>query len=244
MDINTTMIDIVVAQYNENLTWLTRLEGVVAPFAKHNIVVYSKGSTTKEPDTNYKNTNLIPMKTIRLPNVGRETHSYLTHIIERYDTLADCTMFVQGYIGDHIGVDVDPIVWMKERIAEACASESSWVSGGSGLSQDAENHAEGAYSSQYTFNVHHHKGNVLNEKGEVFGDWLQGLGTIEPFYQRNHHPHIIWYKGACFAATREAIRRVPLKVWQAIHASVSHDVNPIGCYFMERAWYHLMAGGC
>jgi hypothetical protein len=36
-----------------------------------------------------------------LPNVGREAHTYLTHILERYDSLADITVFCQGHPFDH-----------------------------------------------------------------------------------------------------------------------------------------------
>jgi hypothetical protein len=37
-----------------------------------------------------------------LPNVGREAHAYLHHIVGRYDTLADITVFAQGKPFDHV----------------------------------------------------------------------------------------------------------------------------------------------
>ncbi len=46
---------------------------------------------------------------IQLPNVGRETHTYLHHIVSRYDSLADWTVFSQaaepsfGYKGHGLG---------------------------------------------------------------------------------------------------------------------------------------------
>ena len=38
---------------------------------------------------------------LSFPNVGREAHSYLTHLIERYDSLAAVTIFCQGRPFDH-----------------------------------------------------------------------------------------------------------------------------------------------
>ncbi|KAG1674943.1 hypothetical protein FOA52_014737 [Chlamydomonas sp. UWO 241] len=37
-----------------------------------------------------------------LPNIGREAHTYLHHIVSRYADLADLTIFVQGDPYDHI----------------------------------------------------------------------------------------------------------------------------------------------
>ncbi len=76
------MQDIVVARYNENLDWLNLIP-------KHfNIIIYNKGDTL----TNIKNN----WKIIQLQNIGRESHTYLQHIINNYDTLADKTVFCQG----------------------------------------------------------------------------------------------------------------------------------------------------
>ena len=44
-----------------------------------------------------------------LPNVGRESHAYLSHIVDNYDSLADWTVFTQastpsfGYRGHRSG---------------------------------------------------------------------------------------------------------------------------------------------
>ena len=59
-----------------------------------------------------------------LPNVGREAHTYLTHLLERYDSLPDITVFCQGHPFDHApdfharlralaeGTEtVDPFLW-------------------------------------------------------------------------------------------------------------------------------------
>ena len=67
-------------------------------------LVYGKSENAKAPSSLPDNTKLI-----MLPNVGRESHSYLHHVVEHYDDLADWTVFSQagvpsfGYNGHRAG---------------------------------------------------------------------------------------------------------------------------------------------
>jgi hypothetical protein len=69
--------EIVIARYNEDLSWTKKLPNSIK------ITIYNKG-------------NDIDYPCIKLPNVGRESHTYLYHIIENYNNLADQTIFCQG----------------------------------------------------------------------------------------------------------------------------------------------------
>jgi hypothetical protein len=75
-------LELAVARYNENLNWLRRVPRAFR------VTVYDK-SGDRLPDT------------MALPNIGREAHTYLWHIVERYDSLADLTIFCQGKPFDH-----------------------------------------------------------------------------------------------------------------------------------------------
>jgi hypothetical protein len=72
--------EIVVARYNENLDWLKKIK----KSKDIKITVYNKGKDD------------IDVPFIPLPNIGRESHTYLYHIINNYDNLADQTIFCQG----------------------------------------------------------------------------------------------------------------------------------------------------
>ena len=72
--------EIVVARYNENLDWLKKIK----KSKDLKITVYNKGN------------NDINVPFISLANIGRESHTYLYHIINNYDNLADQTIFCQG----------------------------------------------------------------------------------------------------------------------------------------------------
>jgi hypothetical protein len=81
---NNLNITIVVARYNKDLNWLEEI-----PW---NYLVYNKGENNL-PDW-IKNV-------IKLPNVGREAHTYLTYIVDNYDNFPDFIIFVQDDPFDH-----------------------------------------------------------------------------------------------------------------------------------------------
>ncbi len=82
-------IDLVISWYNEDLSFLLNDE-----FKKYrdefNIIIYNKGPKIENKELN--NLGLI----IDLPNVGRECHTNLYHIIENYNELAEITIFLPG----------------------------------------------------------------------------------------------------------------------------------------------------
>jgi len=80
---DSTLYEIVVAHYNEDLRWLSN-------YPTHTLQVYSKGNLSN-----------IPCIQHTLPNIGREAHTYLQYIINRYDTLPQLVLFTQGRISDH-----------------------------------------------------------------------------------------------------------------------------------------------
>ena len=81
-ELTSNKLKFVIARYQENLEWANG----VSPS-----IVYNK-------DTSPHN-SIHPV--ISLPNVGREGHTYLHHIITNYDSLDDYTVFLQGYPFDH-----------------------------------------------------------------------------------------------------------------------------------------------
>lgn len=75
-------VDVVVARYREDLSWLKRLPTDFRP------VVYDKGGDS-------------PIAAESLPNRGREAQTYLHHIVTRYEHLPEWTVFCQGFPFDH-----------------------------------------------------------------------------------------------------------------------------------------------
>jgi hypothetical protein len=75
-------LELVVAHCREDLSWLRKVP------AAFRVTVYSKGG------------DAVPAAP--LPNVGREAHTYLHHIVDRYESLAARTVFAQGRPFDHV----------------------------------------------------------------------------------------------------------------------------------------------
>jgi hypothetical protein len=74
-------IRVIIARYREDVSWAEALG------CDH--VVYDKGGDGGP--------NVRP-----LPNIGREAHTYFTHIVNEYDSLAPLNIFLQGDPFDHI----------------------------------------------------------------------------------------------------------------------------------------------
>mmetsp|Transcript_5133 Transcript_5133/g.11156 ORF Transcript_5133/g.11156 Transcript_5133/m.11156 type:complete len:327 (+) Transcript_5133:74-1054(+) len=83
----STSTQVVVARYDEDLSWLHSLDS-----SKHSILVYNKGPRLFSNDLPVGAT----VRTLHnVPN-GRETHTMLYHILSNYDALPEWTVFTQG----------------------------------------------------------------------------------------------------------------------------------------------------
>lgn len=82
---SATDLELVVCRHGEDLGWIRNVPKSVR------VTVYEK---TPESQPAWPGSR-------RLPNVGREAHTWLHHLTERYDSLADWTVFAQGHPFDH-----------------------------------------------------------------------------------------------------------------------------------------------
>ena len=68
-------LTVVIARYNEDISWVDQLNC--------NYIIYNKGGN-------------LDREHIKLPNVGRESNTYLNFIISNYHTIQSPIAFVQG----------------------------------------------------------------------------------------------------------------------------------------------------
>ena len=81
-EISSKKCIIVVARYMEKLEWLNKY-----PFNQYKVIIYNKGNNNDF----IKTKNILEI--ISLPNVGRESHTYLYHILNthnKYNPLVTC----------------------------------------------------------------------------------------------------------------------------------------------------------
>lgn len=87
---NNNQIEIIVSRYNEDLEWLKE-----EPFHHYPVTIYNKGL-----NENFYKPPLLK-QIINLDNVGVCVHSYLYHIINNYENLANVTIFLPGSCMDN-----------------------------------------------------------------------------------------------------------------------------------------------
>lgn len=73
---------VIIAKYKEDISWLEEMD-------KSHIYLYDKGYTENNPITGFAHYE-------QRPNVGRESETYLYHIIKNYDNLPEYLIFIQG----------------------------------------------------------------------------------------------------------------------------------------------------
>jgi hypothetical protein len=101
---------VVVARYNEDLEWICNLD---CP-----IIIYNKGKPWRTVciPSNYS----VNIWGTDLSNVGREAQTYLYHIKENYDNLADVTIFLQGNPFEHTGARFNILDVINKLDVDSC----------------------------------------------------------------------------------------------------------------------------
>jgi len=75
-------IELVISRFNENIDWVKEFN--------YSYIIYNKGLDN------------INLPYISLPNIGRESHTYIHHIITNYNTLPEYIVFLQGCPFNHV----------------------------------------------------------------------------------------------------------------------------------------------
>jgi len=186
-------MEIVVARFNEDLAWLQSLQCVQT--------VYNKGE-------DFGNGHHP------LPNIGRESHTYLHHIVNNYNNLSDVTVFTQGDPFPHCPDFIAKVqLIIQDGLDEPFRNLSNWVLQIQGLNCTAW--------------PHHCWPNLIPEVAHCL------------FGEEFNRP--IWFgAGAIFAVTKEAIRRHPLSFYKIAIQFFTNGEPDTGCrgfgHAFERLW--------
>lgn len=189
-----TDLELVVARHREDLRWLRRVP------ADFRVTVYDKGGDLEDA--------------IPLENVGYEAHTYLHHIVTRYDSLAAVTVFVQGTPFDH----VPDLRRRLRRLAEGAEPVEAfrWL----GFVVDYDD-AEGR--RLFVPWGKNEDGRLLDLDGFFHALW----GTGAP-------GRVVFYPGAQFMVTADQIRRRPVSFYR--RARELSFGFPDGGHCLERTW--------
>lgn len=206
---------IVVARYNENIEWLHQV--------MDHCLIYNKGSPLGV-------TNEIPLQ-----NVGRESHTYLHHIIQNYDTLTDIVVFTQARISDHRGSNT--ISYLLKMRDEAIAR---------GKSIPSDIHHKNNYRNYWwgplfnydsRFNVSH----TIFKTPSCYKD--NKIISFQEWFERHvttpYPDPIAIYPYGLFAIKKENILSRPKSYYESLIKQCDYHINPTEGHFFERSWYYI-----
>lgn len=215
--ITNNNIEIVVSRYNERLDWLKD-----EPFNDNPVIIYNKGN-----NDDYINASNI-IKTIKLSNVGREGHTYLYHIINNYNNLADVTVFLPGSVNLSYKYERSKniIKKVKETMNTifACTVQENIVDENYNFQLDKY------LSTDHSNNKINKDDNMKLSKTRPYGKWFNNT------FKNGEKNNCIASHGI-FAISKEHILQKPKSYYENLIIELNDHHNPEVGHYFERSWY-------
>lgn len=200
-------IELVVSRWREDLRWIRRVPRSIR------ITVYNKGDVL-DPDMVSLLSEGRRIEFHPLENVGREAHTYLTHLCSRYEDLPRATVFCQGHPFDHAPDFHDQLQALVSGEEEF--GRFRWY----GFLDETDDPQGRRLFVPWSKNPER----LELETGRLYRE-LFGEDSPEWFYFRG---------GAQFAVTRETIHSRPREFYQrALDLCLS---IPLAAHSYERIW--------
>lgn len=189
---------IVVAKYKENLNWLNEY------IDKYPIYLYDKGGEKY----NYNKSINVEY----LENIGRESHTYLHHIIKNYDNLSDYVIFTQGSHNDHM-----------KNFKKLFKPKNCYFH---------------LFYFPKNFRLKYFNGKLIqNKENLTFGEWFDKY-INDNFNCDKYHFYLKF--GAIFTITKENILSRPKSFYENLIKQLNDTgSNPELGHFIERSWYYI-----
>ena len=209
-------VEVIIARYNESLSWT-----LLPIFNKFKYIVYNKG------DNEHFEKRLVT-KIINLPNVGRNDHTFLHHIVNNYDRLARITVFLPGSTNIPFKMErakkiLRGIIKSRYKTAYFYGFKTPDVK------QQFRNFFLNNYAASDPQNFQKNSESALK------------LCVLRPFSK--------WYSyffddlcatqytyGGVFSADRRDIQNCSLEKYTQIMETVSTHSNPEAGHYIERCW--------
>jgi hypothetical protein len=194
--------EVVIARYREDVSWAEREPAVI----------YNKGPALA-----------TQARQCCLPNVGREAHTYLHHIVHSWDALADTTFFTQGAL-DHIPAGV--------RLEQFFDTETDMVV--PRVVRCREWGPDGRI-------VHYGIWKDKMQRGEMSAGRLSLVAWFRSYLALDLDAlgSVIYSPGAILSVKSECILRRPLTFYRQLAETVAHHNDPEEAHYLERAWLYV-----
>jgi len=198
---------LIISRYRENIDWINYND-----FDK--VLIYNKGD------------NLTKDNVIDLPNVGRESHTWLHHIVENYNNLYENNIFLQGRIDD-LGCMVfsDPREYINGIKKNGFSVKRLGLLGPFHWKHNIGIEKDPRYKESW-------------ERGEISKSKI-GFRKFAKKYFPEIPKFVATSYGGCFGVSKEFILLRDLKFYRKLLENLSKSKNPIEGHYMERLWCYL-----
>lgn len=98
---------IVIARYTESIKWIFTNKLLDE---NERILIYNKG-----PKVSFRHKHMVVIDRPNVPNYGRESETYLSHIVSNYEKLDNYTVFIQGDPFKHCPNFVEILNYLDEK---------------------------------------------------------------------------------------------------------------------------------
>ena len=201
---------LIIARYNEDLSWLKE-------FKDFKIIVYNKGNNL---------TDNVFYEVINLENVGRESHTWLHHIVKNYNNLNEINVFLQGRIDDlNCMAYKNPNDYLKKINKYGFKASRYGLLGPFHWDWNVNIDKDIRYKTQW-------ENNEISRSSIGFRNFSKKLFPNIPLLVSTS------YSG-CFAVKKEIIEQHSLVFYQELLDILSQNKNPIEAHYMERLWCYI-----
>lgn len=204
---NKKKYEIVVAKYKEDISWSKPYQNLITIYNKSD--KYFPGS-------------------IKLTNLGRESQTYLYHIIKNWDNLAEITLFTQGELSSEHNPFPVPVYLL---------SPSYYVSNirevGIEFRDGNGNHLK--HSNKW---LREYKKKEMSPAIITFSDFWSIFSQNKIDYNK-----LCWSHGAIFSVSKKLIKQNSLDLYIYLYKLVSNHKNPEEGHYFERCWYYIFNCG-
>ena len=215
---NSPDVEMVIANYEEDIEWVNEIPSNIY----NRMTIYNKGKPK-----NYASLIKKGAKIHALPNVGREGHTYLYHIIQNYDKLADITIFLPGSTMTfyqkkaQLDIILDALQMKKDSIIVGFTDPKY-------IQSELDTFMIDNYEITSEENKKRNPGSVL-EPAQIrpFGKWINARFPGEKLT-------CIGYRGVA-VASREDIHKRPREFYERLIGELQTP-NPEVGHYIERAW--------
>ena len=201
---------LIISRYNEDLGWLKE-------FKDFKIIVYNKGNELSE--------NLF-YEIINLENKGRESQTWLHHIVKNYNNLNDINVFLQGKIDDlNCMAYKNPNDYLKKINKYGFKASRYGLLGPFHWDWNVNIDKDIRYKTQW-------ENNEISRSSIGFRNFSKKLFPNIPLFVATS------YSG-CFAVKKEIIQQNKLVFYEELLDILSQNKNPIEGHYLERLWCYM-----